>query len=390
MFGPLHFKTTQISYDGHEIDCVFCDKKFKLPTETKMLSDHIFKSHKLFIDSIEQVAILEKYLTYWKGRFSIITKEELLGSTDKEYHTLSDQLEEDKLLREQLRAEKLELALEKQRQEREANSYARDCLFCHTHVRGNVADYVSHLWAKHNLQLGRPDNLVYVDQLINTIQAKMDSLLCIYCEKVFKDRNVLKEHMRKKLHKRINPKNSEYDKFYIVNYLSSGQVEKTSDDCTSKASSDSEADNSDWSDWIEDSNCSITCLLCRDNFTSFDDTVNHMKLHHKFDYSSNTKELSFYQQVKLVNFIRRQVHRGHCFCCDISLESDLKMTEHLCEHQDLMPEQSLWDQPEYFFPTYENDFFLCHIVDPQEDGDTSSGIDVYCETQNESVESSCS
>lgn len=38
-------------------------------------------------------------------------------------------------------------------------------------------------------------------------------------KKTFTDRNVLKEHMRKKLHKRINPENKEYDKFYIVNYL---------------------------------------------------------------------------------------------------------------------------------------------------------------------------
>ncbi len=30
---------------------------------------------------------------------------------------------------------------------------------------------------------------------------------------------VLKEHMRKKFHKSINPHNKAYDKFYINNYL---------------------------------------------------------------------------------------------------------------------------------------------------------------------------
>ena len=50
-----------------------------------------------------------------------------------------------------------------------------------------------------------------------------DSLYCIYCEKLFKDRNVLKEHMRKKLHKRINPDNKEYDQFYTVNYMEMGK-----------------------------------------------------------------------------------------------------------------------------------------------------------------------
>jgi hypothetical protein len=35
---------------------------------------------------------------------------------------------------------------------------------------------------------------------------------CIYCEKTFKTRDVLKEHMRKKGHKKINPKNVAYDR----------------------------------------------------------------------------------------------------------------------------------------------------------------------------------
>ena len=36
---------------------------------------------------------------------------------------------------------------------------------------------------------------------------------CIYCEKTFKTRDVLKEHMRKKGHKKINPKNVAYDRY---------------------------------------------------------------------------------------------------------------------------------------------------------------------------------
>lgn len=47
-------------------------------------------------------------------------------------------------------------------------------------------------------------------------------LLCLYCEKTFKDRFTLKEHMRKKLHKKLNPNNKEYDEFYLVNYLVGG------------------------------------------------------------------------------------------------------------------------------------------------------------------------
>lgn len=74
------------------------------------------------------------------------------------------------------------------------------------------------------MQLGNPQNLVFIDELIQQIENKLDSLQCIYCEKTFPDRNTLKEHMRKKLHKRINPQNKNYDKYYIVNYLEVGKT----------------------------------------------------------------------------------------------------------------------------------------------------------------------
>jgi hypothetical protein len=50
-----------------------------------------------------------------------------------------------------------------------------------------------------------------------------DSLHCLFCNKVFKNQTVLKEHMRKKQHKTINPKDTEFDKFYIINYLEMGK-----------------------------------------------------------------------------------------------------------------------------------------------------------------------
>lgn len=45
------------------------------------------------------------------------------------------------------------------------------------------------------------------------------SLQCLYCERTFRDRSLLKDHMRKKQHRRINPRNREYDQFYVINYL---------------------------------------------------------------------------------------------------------------------------------------------------------------------------
>ena len=50
-----------------------------------------------------------------------------------------------------------------------------------------------------------------------------NSLQCLYCEHTFRDHPTLKDHMRKKQHKKINPQNKVYDRFYVINYLELGK-----------------------------------------------------------------------------------------------------------------------------------------------------------------------
>src|SRR5690554_4700 len=67
------------------------------------------------------------------------------------------------------------------------------------------------------------DNLVNVEQLLDKLESKISNFVCIYCEKVFKSYSVLKLHMRKKKHFKIDPKNHIYDEYYMVNYLEQGK-----------------------------------------------------------------------------------------------------------------------------------------------------------------------
>jgi hypothetical protein len=64
---------------------------------------------------------------------------------------------------------------------------------------------------------------VFVDELLDRLQERLEKLQCLFCGNLFPDRPTLKEHMRKKQHKTINPKNTEYDKFYMINYLELGK-----------------------------------------------------------------------------------------------------------------------------------------------------------------------
>ncbi|KAG2460034.1 ZN277 protein, partial [Polypterus senegalus] len=76
----------------------------------------------------------------------------------------------------------------------------------------------------HGFNMGLPDNIVYVSEFLTMLKKKLDNLQCLYCEKVFRDKNTLKDHMRKKQHRRINAKNKEYDRFYVINYLELGKT----------------------------------------------------------------------------------------------------------------------------------------------------------------------
>lgn len=37
------------------------------------------------------------------------------------------------------------------------------------------------------------------------------------------------------------------------------------------------------------------------------------------------------------------------------------------KHTSLLPEKQTWDQPQYYFPTYENDTLLCTLSDSESD-----------------------
>lgn len=203
------------------------------------------------------------------------------------------------------------------------------------------------------------------------IEAKMENLQCIYCEKFFKDRNVLKEHMRKKLHKRINPDNEVYDQFYIINYKGPDKVWKSE----RKRKDSAEDEPCDWSDWQETLTVSIVCLICEETFPSWESVVSHMKNEHNFDYESNTADMDFYEQVKLVNYIRRQLYKNLCVNCGVQLTSRKEVLEHMVSENHLyLPPKDLWNQPEYYFPTYENDAFLCQIDDVRDNNELDSDL----------------
>lgn len=301
---------------------------------------------------------------------------------NREHFLLSDVLPEDKELRLNLQQTRLEKLLKHHQFEREDKNFERECLFCRHVSKDTRTTYLKHLYEKHNFHIAKPENLIFIDDLINTISLKLEKLQCIFCEKFFKDRIILKEHMRKKGHKRINPDNKEYDKYFLVNYLGEKEQRdyklhhqpkqtaykqrKLAGDNSDRKLDENEDSDPDWSEWTEESGPLITCLLCDHAHKEYEQILDHMERQHEFSFTCVTRGFDFYYKIKIVNFIRRQVHLKQCFNCDSKFVQVNDLVKHLKDAKHFTFEKSKWDQPEYYFPTYEDDLFLCYIQDEDE------------------------
>ena len=203
--------------------CLLCEEVFNYPTEKADFLRHLTLEHRFIIGNVEMVSDLPSYIAYWRNKYSLpglkitdyctVIRTKMEGETEEtDYFLLSDNLTEDKELRMHLQLKRLEHVVAVQEKERNNANFKRNCFFCRTTFDGNHAQLLDHMAFDHNFSVGKPHNLVYVEELLDILEDKLNCLVCIYCEKVFKSREVLKEHMRKKNHKKINPRNERYDK----------------------------------------------------------------------------------------------------------------------------------------------------------------------------------
>lgn len=398
-----------------DILCLFCEKSYTFYAQKDEYLAHLYLEHRLVIGDEHQVAIFHEYLVYWRQHFNGMEDNlptycttmlldhlpDGTASKNEKYYLLCDVLPQDHELRQQLHTKRLEQTLEQHQFERVDTSFERDCLFCRDIIKTTRSDYVKHLFSKHFLQLGKPENLVYIDDLVNTVQIKLNALICVFCEKLFRDRPTLKEHMRKKGHKRINPNNTNYDRFFLVNYQSgkfsaqqtkrgkpnkkdavarnkqimhtkkkantTGKRSQHDDDSSSENGNETtlfESDNdSNWSDWDGDQQ-EITCLFCTQKARDSIKVKEHMKDVHGIDFDGQTQKLTFYDRVKVVNFLRRIVYLGQCVVCDEKHTENDQLVEHMKSmgHFSIGTREQ-WDKGEYFYSTYEDDPFLCSLHD---------------------------
>ena len=365
-FEKLTFSPSKHKMLDTETPCMLCDH-IESNMDSKSHYDeywcHLLVEHKLVVADKKLIADLQSYAIYWKKRFSEAPLEQFCpkiktntGSKDigesEEYYLLCDASLEDKQIREQLQFDNLKKLLLRQEFERKDESFSHTCPFCNKMFQGNRLILFNHMTVDHNFNIGHPDNIVNVRELLDEIQGKLNNLQCLFCENIFRDRAILREHMRKKMHRRLNPENKDYDKYYMINYLELGKnwLKLQSEPEKLDGASD------DWSGWLEESQKAY-CFFCKSSFSEAGAVYEHMKTNHNFDFIKMREEmhLSFYQQIKLINFIRRQVHLAQQDGC-----SDI-----ITRIKDSLKSSTRWNQPQYYFSTYEDDTILCQLEDKE-------------------------
>lgn len=108
----------------------------------------------------------------------------------------------------------------------------------------------------------------------------------------------------------------------------------------------------------------LTCLYCPINETDYDKIKLHIRNEHGVDFDQQTAGFTYYDRVKIVNFVRRQMHILKCLTCSFQFKTSGELQTHLKEESHYgFGEREQWDLAEYFFPTYEDDAFLYWIND---------------------------
>lgn len=104
-----------------------------------------------------------------------------------------------------------------------------------------------------------------------------------------------------------------------------------------------------WDDWSndEEEQQDTTCLFCADIFAQPVETFNHMKTAHQFDFQAvrQSLHLDFYQCIRLINYIRREVQAGN----------DITKT--------FSGKESFWTDDQFLQPVMEDDALLFAFED---------------------------
>ena len=288
--------------ESDNFKCIFNTCSFETHSPLECLF-HMNKEHNFVISNLASLSMLPNYLSAWNVAPPPIVETTIYGVTRK---TIDPKNPEEIKLRNMLHKMMLDKAMQRHEYERTKKIENIPCLFCKDLFTGTWHEYLQMLFDVHKFNPGRPQNLVYIEELVSHLRAKLNSNCCINCGQHFDKPHLLKAHMKKKPHDKI-PDSKYYDRFYMVNYLEEGrkwqEIAQEGD-----VDAGPETIEEGIKDFENETEVSETkCLICDFVASTPFEASEHMGTYHRF-YLSKIKEFfdgNFYKLVKFVNYARK-------------------------------------------------------------------------------------
>jgi len=294
-------------------------------------------------------------------------------------------------IRKSLLHQKLQSILQIQHQERISDHLLpAPCLFC-ANISSSKYALFEHMFKEHSFNIGLLDNLVEVGEMLDVLRNQLKMLVCIYCERTFHSALVLRQHMRKKKHFKIHPKNHRYDKYYVVNFTEPGKswdvledernsrtshqpskkienqaeiLNELSDTFSTQLNTDSTEDSSD-SEVIDQF---TVCIFDSKIFSTPHNLISHLQNNHHFNLKqilTFSPSYSIYSAIQIVNYLRTVAYSLQCLCCTDQFQIENEYVQHSNDHfvkmdlpQIIFNRQHEWQNEKYLIPAIENDPLL--------------------------------
>lgn len=109
MFGPLSFEESELErLKPEKKECFLCTSKFDFREELDVFLKHIFDTHHLVVEDIQNIERLDQYVSFWKEKFVKTPIESIVPSvridgTNRYFFVLSILLNDDKYIRHKIK-----------------------------------------------------------------------------------------------------------------------------------------------------------------------------------------------------------------------------------------------------------------------------------------------
>nr|XP_045618052.1 zinc finger protein 277-like isoform X1 [Procambarus clarkii] len=360
----------------HKLLCLFCEKTFKTH---RMLREHMRKQQHRSLNPKNKIYdkfYLRNYLrpgTPWEE-----AKRDLDGESDTESFT-SDRVER-RRYDEHLWTDW-----------RDDDTLPTTCLFCH-YTTSKVRNGLFHHMKLHHKfdfeHITKKFGFYEQVKIVNYTRSCMVERRCMKCQVVFGTLELLQQHLSSSNHYSLPDErvwnlsryhipviendgllchlgDDEMNDAEIARYSSISDVMIVPEDISSHSNSvlnDSRLREEINGAEIGEMFGAVMCLFCR--YTASGDyahtqVYSHMRALHCFDFTEVMSDLSFYSQVKLINYIRYKTAKSECYFCGQVFSRMDTMEEHrvLANHVNL-PDPALYEDVRWLRPVLEGDGLL--------------------------------